>query len=153
MKSYLLNFTYLVFILGSFHWYARLLLSQHHIEYHHYGIALIEALVLAKVIMIGDILHIGRRVKGRPLIIPTLYRAVTFSIWLGLFKIVEHIISSLVHGKNLADAVNELTSYSPYEMLAMCVVTVCAFVPFFAFKELEHTVGEAKVFEMFLKKA
>jgi hypothetical protein len=152
MKEYLLNFVYLLFLLGAFNWYKKLILSQHHIEYYHYGVALIEALVLAKVIMIGDLLHIGRLVKGRPLIIPTLYRAVTFTIWLGLFKCVEHVVGGLIKGRGFVEIVQELLSYSPFQVLALSLVAIGALVPFFAFKELGKTLGEGKVIDLFLRR-
>jgi len=38
----------------------------------------LEALVLAKVILIGDVLRLGRRFEDKPLIVPTLYKTVVF---------------------------------------------------------------------------
>jgi hypothetical protein len=39
---------------------------------------------------------------------------------------------------------------SPYAMLAMTLVTVFAFIPFFAFKELSQALGEGTIAELFL---
>jgi len=152
-KVYLFNFLYLAVVLGAFNWYQRLILAEHNIQYLEYGIALIEAAVLAKVVMIGDLLRIGRRVKGRPLIVPTVYRAITFSIWVGVFKFLEHMVRGILRGEGLAGGIDELMSHSPYEMLAMSLVVVCAFVPFFAFKELAQALGEGKMFELFMRRA
>jgi hypothetical protein len=152
IKAYLLNVVYLTLIFGSFDWYKRLILAQHDVSYFHYGAALIEALILAKVVMIGDLLHIGRMVTGRPLIVPTIYRAVMFSIWVALFKVLEHAIVGALQGKGIAGGLDEMMSQSPYAMLAMTLVTVFAFIPFFAFKELGQALGEGKIAEMFLRR-
>ena len=45
--------------------------------------------VLAKVIMVGDILRLGRGLEQKPLIVPTLHRTVVFSVWVGLFSVLE----------------------------------------------------------------
>jgi len=152
VREYLVNFFYLLFLLGSFNWFKKLILTQHGIEYHEWGVALIEALILAKVIMIGDILHLGRWFSGRPLIVPTLYRAVVFGIWLRLFKAAEHIIRGLVHGETLAQTTSELLHTDPFEVFAITLVTVAALVPFFAFKELGKVVGEDRVADLFLRR-
>ena len=153
LKAYLVNVVYLTLVFGSFDWYKRLILAQRDVCYLHYGAALIEALILAKVVMIGDLLHIGRRVKGRPLIVPTIYRAVMFSIWVALFKVLEHAVVGVVQGKGIAGGLEEMMSRGPYEMLAMTLVTVFAFIPFFAFKELSQALGEGKIAEMFLRRS
>jgi hypothetical protein len=81
LVEYWINFLYLVFFFGTFTWYRRLVLAEYHISYLHYGAAVIEALILAKVILIGDALRLERRLEERPLIIPTLYNAVVFSLF------------------------------------------------------------------------
>ena len=55
----------------AFLWYRRLILAEYHVSYTHYWFPLIEAAVLAKVIMVGDILGLGRGLEHKPLILPT----------------------------------------------------------------------------------
>src|SRR5205809_724767 len=58
MLRYGIYFVYLSFFLGAFLWYRRLILAEYHIAYSHYGFAIIEALIMAKVILIGDALRL-----------------------------------------------------------------------------------------------
>jgi hypothetical protein len=74
---------YLACFFGVFTWYRRLILAEYQIGYLHYGVSVVEALVLAKVILIGDVLRLGRGLDDKPLIVPTLYKAVVFSLWVG----------------------------------------------------------------------
>ena len=46
--------------------YRRLVLAAHDITYTNYWVALIEALILAKVVMIGDVLRLGRGLDINP---------------------------------------------------------------------------------------
>ncbi len=116
-----------------------------------YGVSVIEALVLAKVIMIGDVLRIGRRLQDRPLIFPTLLRAIVFGVWVGLFKVLEQTVVGLLRGKGLAGGFEEIMGQDKYDLLADSLVTFFAFVPFFAVKELGRVLGSGKLGELFFR--
>src|SRR5262245_4732855 len=149
--SYRLVVGYLACFFGVFTWYRRLILAEYHISYVSYGISLLEALVLAKVMLIGDVLHLGRRLEDQPLLVPTLYKAMVFTLWLGMFSVLEHTIGGLFRGQGLAGGVEELMSTGTYELLARCLVTFVAFTPFFAFKELERVLGEGHIWTLFFR--
>src|SRR5262249_30118784 len=89
MVEYYLNFVYLAFFLVAFTWFGGLTLAEYDIHFLEYWMPLIEAAVLAKVIMVGDLLGFGRGLENKPLIVPTFYRAVTFSVWVGVFSLLE----------------------------------------------------------------
>jgi hypothetical protein len=151
LTRYWFNFLYLAFFLGAFTWYRRLVLAEYHIHYLHYGIALIEALVLAKVILLVDAMHVGqRRGEGKPLIIPVFYKAVVFTFWVGVFGILEHMIEGVFRGDGLMGGFREFVDVGKDELLARCLVTFFAFIPFFAFEELGKILGEGKIRKLFL---
>src|SRR5689334_13056036 len=99
---YWVNVVYLSIFFGVFAWYRRFVLAEYRITYLHYGIAIIEALILAKVILIGDALGLGRREENKPLIYPTVRKAIAFSIFVGIVSVIEHVVEGLVHGKGVA---------------------------------------------------
>ena len=149
MMEYFINFMYLAGFFGLFTWYRRLILAEYQITYLNYSFSVIEALVLAKVIMIGDILRLGRGLQERPLIFPTLYNTVVFSVWVLLFTVFEHTVGGLLRGKGLAGGFEEIMGRGKYELLARFMVVFFAFIPFFAFKELGRVLGEGKIRELF----
>src|SRR5215470_6505121 len=99
LVEYWLNFAYLSFFLVAFVWYRRLILAEYHVLYTNYWFPLIEAAVLAKVIMIGDALRLGRGLEQKPLIAPTLYRTLLFAVWLAVFRVLEATARALFQGK------------------------------------------------------
>ncbi len=122
-----------------------MILAEYQITYLHYGVGIVEALVLAKVILVGRALHLGERFKGYPLIIPILYKAVVFSVFVGVFGVVESTIDGLLHGKGIAAGVDGLMGRRfGYELLARCLITFVAFIPFFTLEDLE-LLGEGKL--------
>ena len=152
MTEYWINFVYLALFFGVFITYRRLILAEYQIVYGDYGIALIKALILAKVIMLGDFLRLDRRLEDRPLIFPTLYKALMFTLWVVLFSILEATASSLLHGKGLKGGLIELADKGWYELLAGCLVVFVAFIPFFAFRELGRVLGEGRLRDFFMKR-
>ena len=64
--EYWINFAWLVFFLVAFIWYRRLILAEYHVQYTNYLFPLIEAAVLAKMIMVGDLLRLGRGLEHKP---------------------------------------------------------------------------------------
>ena len=151
MIEYYINFAYMAVFLVAFTWYRRLILAEYHILYTSYWIPLIEAAVLAKVIMVGDILHLGRGLEHKPLILPTLYRTVVFSVWVGFFSVLEHTVRGLLHKEGLTGGFFELVSQDWHELAAKCLVTFFAFIPFFGFKEVERVLGEGKIGGLFFR--
>lgn len=145
MTDYYITFAYLAFFFGVFIWYRRLILGEYQIGYLHYGVSLIQALVLAKVILVGRALHLGLRFQNLPLILPTLYKSIVFTLFVGLFGLAEHTIEGLLHGKGITEGFKVFVSMGEYELLARCLIVFVAFIPFFAFEELDRVLGEGKL--------
>jgi len=143
--EYWITFLYLALFFGTYTWYRRLVLAEYRISYLHYGVAIIEALVLAKVILVGRALEIGRELEDKPLILSALYKSFVFSVFVGLFGVLEHTLGGLLHGQGLAGGWDELVHLGKDELLARCLVTFCAFIPFFAVQELGRVLGDSKV--------
>ena len=85
MVEYWINVCYLTLVFAAFTQYRRFLLAAHDITYTNYWVAVIEALILAKVIMIGAVVRLGRGLEQKPLIYPTLYKTVVFTLFVGVF--------------------------------------------------------------------
>jgi hypothetical protein len=150
IREYLLNFLYLAVFFGAFTWYRRLVLAEYHITYLHYGIAIIQSLVLAKVVMIGELVYLGRRFEDKPLIIPTLHKTVVFTIWVAVFAILEHTIDGLMHDNGLKQSFSRAFTAGKDELTARCLVVFLAFIPFFALKEVRRVLGEKKMRTLFM---
>lgn len=149
LDEYAANFVFLAFFLVSFAWYRRLILSSYSISYTGYWAPLIEAAILAKIILIGDALHLGRRFRQGPLAIPTIYRTFVFAALVILFMFGEHIVDAWIHGKTAAEGIAQVTEKGWYVILAWFVMVLAAFLPFFTVKELELAFGQEKIREMF----
>jgi hypothetical protein len=152
MVAYWITVLYLAVFFGMFITYQRLILAQHAISFEEYGISIIKALVLAKVIMLGDLLRIARGFEQRPLIYPTLFRSFAFMLWVLLFVVLESIVRGLLQGKGLVGGFEEFMQRDKYELLARSLVVFFAFIPFFAVRELGRVLGTGKLHELFFRR-
>jgi len=60
-KAYWIITLYLAVFFSALTNYRRLVLAEYGVTYIHFGFALIEAMIIAKVILIGQALGLGRR--------------------------------------------------------------------------------------------
>ena len=84
--DYLWVSLYLMLFLGAFAAYRRLVVAEYGGTLP-YGSAVIEALILGKVVLIGQALKLGEGAQGKPLIWPTLRKSFAFSVLVFLFAI------------------------------------------------------------------
>jgi hypothetical protein len=139
---------YLAFFFCSIATYKMLLLNEFHLSYFDYGIALINALVIAKVILIGEYARLGKRHEGKPLLLSAINKAILFSLLVFVFHIVEELIKRLLHGERVAGAFRNTRID---DLLGRALILLGTFIPFFAFRELSRVLGEDKFRELFLR--
>lgn len=140
---------YLWLFLGSFTIYRRLILAETGTAYLHYGIALIEALVIAKVILIGNMFGFSRRFENRPLMVSVIYKSVVFVIFVLLFGVAEHLVEGWFHQKGLFGGLRELGELGADELGARVLMLTVAMVPMFALWETGRKLGRRKLASLF----
>ena len=137
---------YLAFFFCAVMTYRMILLHDFQDAWLNYSFALINALVIGKVILIGEIAHLGKKYEEKPLLFSSVYKAFMFSLLTGAFHIVEDAIKRLLHGENVGGVFHGMRID---DALARTVVVFCTFIPLFAFRELRRVIGEDKFNDLF----
>jgi hypothetical protein len=132
-------FLYLAFFFCAIATYSLLLLNRFQISYFTYGAALINALVIAKVILIGEYARLGKNQEVKPLFYSAVYKAFVFSLLVFAFHILEEAIKELAHGRPIRAALHEVRID---DLLSRTVIVFCTFIPLFAFREMRRVLGE-----------
>jgi hypothetical protein len=152
LVEYALNVVYLTIVFAAFTIYRRLILASYDISYTNYWVALIEALILGKVIMIGGLFRLGRSLEDQPLIYSSLYKTAVFCLFCAAFTVAEHTVVGLWKGDGLAAGLQEFAEKGSHEVLANTLMLFVSLFPFFAFKELGRVAGRDRLKEIFFLK-
>jgi hypothetical protein len=149
MKAYIAITIYLGFFFCALSTYHTLILRKYNIEYLDYTFALVNALVIAKVILIGEMFGLGKELESKPLYVSILYKTFVFGLLVFAFHIVEEFIKRVIHHEPGGTVLHNL---KPEETLAKTIVIVCAFIPLFAFREVGRVLGEDRLHALFFKR-
>jgi hypothetical protein len=104
------------------------------------GIAIVKALVFAKIILIGEIARLGRRSENRPLFVSTVHKAIMFTLLYLAFHVLEDGLRGVLHGQRFFRAL-VAALLKKEELLSLGLVVFFAFIPFFAVREMRRVMG------------
>jgi hypothetical protein len=150
-KEFIVIVLYLWLVFGLFLLYKSVILNQEHISYLARGVALVNALVLGKFVLIGRALHLGDTAEDAPLIYPTLLKAALFSIVLACLKILEDAAVGFFHGKSFSESIADLGGGTLKGILTMTLLLFVLLIPFFGFGELQRVLGAGKLAQLFFR--
>jgi hypothetical protein len=149
--QFLRIFLYLAPFFCAFATYRMLLLDRFEEKYFAYGTAFVNALVLSKIILFGEYLRLGKRLEDKPLIHSTIYKSFAFTLLVAVFHIVEDAVKGVLHGQGIVGSFAVLSGRGKGEMLGHSLVMFCAFLPFFALREIERALGEGRLADLFFR--
>ena len=142
-------FLYLGFFFCAVTTYRMLLLNDFRDSYINYAFSVINALVVAKVILIGEYTHLGKRLEDKPLLASSIYKAFLFGLLTFAFHLVEEAIKGVLHGEGAASAFLDIHIT---DLLARTIVVFCTFIPLFGFREVRRVLGESKFNALFFRR-
>lgn len=141
-------FLYLAIFFCALTTYSMLLLQKFEISYFNYGAALLNALIVTKIILIGEAVHLGKKHETKPLIYSSMYKAFVYGLLVFGFHMVEEVVKRLIHGKDIAGAFRDIRID---DLLGRSVIIFLTFIPFFAFRELERVIGRDTLRDLFFR--
>lgn len=142
LHRFLIMFAYLLVIMAMFQLHEIVILRQHNIPYTRFGFAVVKALILAKVMLLGDEVKLGTRLKAQSVITRVIGRSVLFTILFIAFDLIEQIVRALFTGRDIT--ISD-PGGSMLASLIIATITCVALVPYFTFVELGRLMGTDKL--------
>lgn len=160
-KRYLAFATYLIVVFGtlilfSINIYARIDRDiPHYPGYHFYALGLLNALILAKFMLIAEAtklgsLNLGRRIGHRPLVYVVLYRALLFTAVLVAAYGLEEVLVGAWHGRAPSAVLPEVAG-GPRGVLTFAWVMFVVLLPYFAFQAIDRALGTGRLRDLLLR--
>jgi hypothetical protein len=153
VKRFLLIAAYFWVLLTLFVLQERIILSRENIaqNFTPFGFAIVNALILGKVVLIAQDLHFARHLDDRPLIFPTLYKSGAFGVLCVCFYVAEETLVGLWHGKGFIESLPPIAQNGEGAVFGTITLSV-EFIPLFALQELSRVIGGDQLRALFFKR-
>lgn len=141
LSRFVIMFLYLLVAFTLFQVHEYVVLAEHQIPYTRYGFAIVNALVLAKVMLVADELRLGDWFPRHPLLYPIFIRSALFAAVFIVFDIAEKVVIGLFNGQSLATSIPTIGGGGVLGSVLIGAILAVALMPFFAFTELSKILG------------
>jgi xanthine/uracil/vitamin C permease (AzgA family) len=142
MRRGLVIASYLFVVLSLLDIHKSVILADYQVDLMEFGLNFINALALAKVILVGQELDFANQLRDAPLIYPTLLKSFAYTVLLACFKITEVAIVGMFHHRSFVESVAGFAGGSWTGLLSLMVLLFVVLIPFFGFGELRRVFGE-----------
>ena len=150
LKEFLAMFIYLWILLTLLVINQSIVVAQDAYQAHFF--AFVNALILAKVLLIGEHLHLGNRFRDKPLLYSILYKCFVFTIFFIVVHILERMIDGVWSGRTIAQSFPDIGGGSLKRILSMGATLFVALIPFFAFREISRVIGPGELWSLLLSR-
>lgn len=152
------NFAWIVFYswvaISLFDIHKVIVLRTQHLEsalHFKLGLNLLNAVVLGKVVLLGDTLKLAERFKNRALIYPILFKSACFAVLLVCFEIVEGVVIGILHGKTVAQSIPQMGGGGLEGKALVGMTLFVTLIPLFMSTEIRRALGEAEFHSLMFK--
>jgi hypothetical protein len=151
VRRFLLMFVYLWVVFGLFVLNEDLILAERHISFTSQGFALINAAVMAKVMLIAEDLKLGRRFDHLPLIYPVAYKSALFAVVFIAFHALERILVGVIAGKSIVESIPHIGGGTWEGRLMIWAIMTVSLLPFFALREIGQFLGDGRLWNLMFR--
>ena len=144
-------FIYFWVLFGLFSVYRSLVLNERNLVYHE-GVAVINALLLAKVVLTAEFFQLGDRLHNKPLAYPIIFKSAVFCLILIGFYIVEEMLVGMWHGKTIMASFPDIGGDGWKGILVVGFILFVVLIPFFSYRELAKLLGKDELYSLIFKR-
>jgi hypothetical protein len=145
VRQFVWIFLYLWVLFALFVMNEIVVLNQHGMTVAMHGFAVINAFILAKVMLVVEDLDLGRWLQEKPRIYPIIFEAFLIAAMFLAFHVIERMAMGVIHGKPLRDSVPSIGGGGFLGTVCVALVLFVSLIPFFAFKHLSRAIGPGRV--------
>ncbi|MEP9352568.1 hypothetical protein ABLE93_03105 [Xanthobacter sp. KR7-65] len=144
-RTFLFLFLYLWVLLGLFVLNQALVEREHGDTFAFQGFALLNAFVLAKVMLVIERMELARWLRSRPVILVILYEAAICTVFFLAFHLVERMVMAKLRGVALAPGDLAIGGGGWAGVAIVGTILFVSLLPFFGFKNVTRAVGAERM--------
>jgi hypothetical protein len=151
LRKLSITVTYIWVLLSVFTLHREIILASYHIHYSaKFGFDFINAVILAKFMWLGEILHAEKKAAGKALWYLMLWNSALFSVILMVCHLLEEALVKVWYGQSFAVSFSE-TVADPRDVFATMLLMFVVLIPFFFAKGLIKILGKDEIKRLLLK--
>ena len=144
-RRFVALFVYLWVLFGLFALHERIILHENDLQFTRQGVAIFNALVMAKVMLVAEDLHLGRLKRRGPLILPILFQSFLFAVLFLAFHVVEHVVIGIFAGDAVAASVPAIGGGGLPGVACVSAILFFALIPYFAYAHVAEALGHDRL--------
>lgn len=149
LRQFLVMFVYLWVLLLMFKLNQLLILEKEGMSLALHGLTIVNALMLAKVMVLYEHFDVSHFLRDRPLIYPVLFESLLLTVLFIVFHIAEHVVIGMIGGETLRQSIPIIGKGGIAALLCVACILFFSLMPFFAFKHLTRVLGAQNVKALF----
>ena len=153
MKKYVIITLYLWILFALFGLYKKELLRENGINYWNQSYAIINAMIFAKVMLLGEMLNLGARLRRHALIWAVLGKSLLFTVLLIVLHPGEEMIRAWIKHLPVMESVLNFGGGTWLGILLYAALLFVTLVPLFAFREVSDAMGKDQLWKMLISPA
>src|SRR6267142_1002661 len=151
LRKLSITVVYIWVLLSVFTLHREIILANYHINYSEkFGFAFINAVILAKFMWLGEILHAGKKAAGKGLLYSMLWNSALFTVILMVCHLLEEALVKVWRGQSFAASFSEMVA-DPRGVFATMLLMFVALIPFFFAKGVIEILGKDEIKRLLLK--
>lgn len=152
VRRFVLMFLYLWICFGLYVLNEKVILGTRGIDFASQGFALINAAILAKVMLIAEDLKLGRLFDDKPLVFPIIHKSCVFAVVFIVFHALEEIVVGWIGGKSAAASVPHVGGGGWIGVVLVWAILTVSLLPFFALREIDRLLGKGWIWNKMFRR-
>ncbi len=145
IRQFAMMFLYLWALFGLFVLNETIVDRSHGSAIVLQGFAIVNALVLAKVMLVAELLDLGRFLRRWPLVVTIGVEAVFYTVLFLVVHVLERVLVGLYHGKTASASMPAFGGGGLAGLLIVAAITFVSLLPFFTFKHIARAIGATRM--------
>jgi hypothetical protein len=119
-------------------------------SYLPWGFAAIKAVIIAKFVMMGEMLQSKKKRAGERLVVSILRKTFFLLALLVVLTFIEEVVVSWFHGEHLSDAIARAAARDALQLTAKVVLMLLILLPYVGLRALADRLGEDRLIRLFV---
>jgi hypothetical protein len=145
LRNFAILAVYLWICFGALVFLRDTMLRFQGVSYLPWGFALIKALIIAKFVMLGEMLQSKEQPSHERLVAKVARKLLFLLVLLIILTFIEEVVTALIHGEDLTAAIARAAATDALQLTAKIFIMLLILLPYVGLRSLGEALGEDRL--------